>query len=79
MSFGPAHGPAGTIVTINGIGFNSGSTVKFNGKSATSVTHVSSVQLKAVVPSAATTGPITVTNTASPTGTVRSAANYTKT
>jgi hypothetical protein len=31
------------------------------------------------VPSSATTGPITVTNTTAPTGTVRSAANYTKT
>jgi hypothetical protein len=78
-NFSPASGPTGTMVTINGIGFNSSSTVKFNGTSAGSVTHVSAVQLKAAVPSTATSGPITVTNTASPTGTVRSATDFTKT
>jgi hypothetical protein len=77
--FAPASGPTGTVVTINGVGFNSSSTVKFNGAAASSVTHVSSTQLKATVPSSATTGPISVTNTTAPTGTVRSAANYTKT
>jgi hypothetical protein len=79
IGFSPSSGPAGTSVTINGIGFNSGSTVKFNGTGATSVTHTSSTVLKATVPSAATTGPITVTNTTGATGTVRSASNYTKT
>ena len=78
-SFSPASGPAGTVVTINGVGFNAGSTVKFHGTSATTVTFVSSSQLKATVPSAATTGPITVTNATAPTGTVGSATNYTKT
>jgi len=77
--FTPASGPTGTVVTINGAGFNSSSTVKFNGVAASKVVHVSSTQLKATVPSTATTGPITVTNTTAPTGTVRSAANYTKT
>jgi hypothetical protein len=77
--FSPAGGPAGTVVTINGIGFTAGSTVTFNGTSATSVTFVSSSQLKATVPSTATTGPIRVTNAAAPTGTVSSATNYTKT
>jgi IPT/TIG domain-containing protein len=66
-------------VTITGIGFNSSSIVKFNGTAASSVIHVSSTQLKATVPSTATTGPITVTNTTAPTGTVSSGANYTKT
>ncbi len=66
-------------MTINGVGFTATSTVKFNGTSAGSVTHVSSTQLKAAVPSTATTGPITVTNTTSPTGTVRSATSFTKT
>jgi len=66
-------------VTIIGVGFNSSSTVRFNGFTASSVVHVSSTQLKAIVPSTATTGPITVTNTTAPTGTVRSAVNYTKT
>src|SRR5215472_1185413 len=77
--FTPASGPTGTVVTINGVGFNSSSTVKFNGHAATSVVHVSATQLKATVPSTATTGPITVTNTTAPTGTVQSAVNYTKT
>jgi IPT/TIG domain len=76
--FSPASGPTGTVVTINGVGFNSSSAVKFNGVAASSVVHVSSTQMKATVPSTATTGPITVTNTAAPTGTVRSAVNYTK-
>lgn len=66
-------------MTINGVGFNSSSAVKFNGVAASSVVHVSSTQLKATVPSTATTGPITVTNTTAPTGTVRTAVNYTKT
>jgi hypothetical protein len=77
--FSPSSGPTGTVVTISGVGFNSSSTVKFNGTAATSVTHVSSTQLKATVPSTATTGPISVTNTSAPTGTVGSAASYTKT
>jgi hypothetical protein len=77
--FAPASGPTGTVVTINGVGFNGSSTVKFKGAAASSVTHVSATQLKATVPASATTGPITVTNTTAPTGTVRSAANYTKT
>ena len=77
--FTPASGPTGTVVTINGVGFNSSSTVKFNGHAATTVVHVSATQLKATVPSTATTGPITVTNTTAPTGTVQSAVNYTKT
>jgi hypothetical protein len=77
--FSPATGPTGTVVTINGVGFNSSSTVKFNGATASSVVHVSSTQLKATVPSTATTGPISVTNTTAPSGTVQSAVNYTKT
>src|SRR5215472_16727301 len=77
--FTPASGPIGTVVTVNGVGFNSSSIVKFNGHAATSVVHVSATQLKATVPSTATTGPITVTNTTAPTGTVQSAVNYTKT
>jgi large repetitive protein len=77
--FSPANGPNGTVVTVTGVGFNSSSMVKFNGAAASRVVHVSSTQLKATVPSTATTGPITVTNTTSPAGTVRSAANYSKT
>lgn len=76
-SFSPKTGPVGTVVTINGRGFNSSSAVKLNGTTATTVTHVSATRLKATVPAGATTGPITVTNTAAPVGTVRSAINYT--
>jgi hypothetical protein len=72
----PPSGPFGTLVTITGVGFNSSSTVAFNGISATNVAHDSSTQLKAVVPSAATTGPVTVTNSSTPTGTVQSASSY---
>jgi trimeric autotransporter adhesin len=78
-SFSPASGPTGTVVTINGVGFNAGSTVKFNGVTATSVTNTSASKLVAVVPAAATSGPITVTNTAAPVGTVASASSYTVT
>jgi hypothetical protein len=76
-SFTPAGRPVGSTVTINGLGFNSSSVVKFNGLAAT--THfVSATQLTAVVPSSATTGKISVTNTAAPVGTVYSAATFTK-
>jgi hypothetical protein len=78
-AFSPASGPVSTVVTINGIGFNASSKVKFNGTAASSVTHASATQLKATVPAAATTGPITVTNTTAPTGTVSSQAHYTVT
>jgi hypothetical protein len=77
-SFSPASGPAGTTVTINGVGFTSGSVVKFNGVTANK-TFVNSTKLTAVVPASATTGFITVTNTAAPVGTVTSATKFTKT
>jgi hypothetical protein len=75
--FTPASGPPGTAVTIAGIGFNNTSSVAFNGTPAASVTFVSASQLTATVPGSATTGPITVTNTAAPTGTVASRSSYT--
>jgi hypothetical protein len=78
-SFSPSSGPAGTVVTINGVGFTSTSTVKFNGVAAASVTHVSSTQLQATVPASAATGTISVTNTTAPKGTVKSAAKFTVT
>ena len=77
--FTPTSGPTGTVVTISGVGFNVSTTVKFHGTPATTVTHISTTQLKANVPTTATSGPITVTNTTAPTGTVTSAATYTKT
>jgi hypothetical protein len=78
-SFNPTSGPFGTVVLINGLGFNSTSAVKFNGVAATTVVHTSATQMKATVPSTASTGPITVTNGAPPIGTVRSATSYTVT
>ena len=59
-SFTPTHSLVGATVTINGSGFTVGSTVSFNGTLATSVTYVSASQVTAVVPTGATTGPITV-------------------
>ena len=53
--------------------------MKFNGVAASAVTFVSATQLKATVPQTATSGPVTVTNTGAPVGTVRSASNYTLT
>jgi hypothetical protein len=76
-SFSPTSGPAGTVVTINGIGFTSTSTVKFHGVAGTNIVHVSSTQLQATVPATATTGNITVTNTVAPKGTVTSPTAYT--
>jgi plastocyanin len=73
--FTPSSGPGGTAVTINGIGFNASSMARFHGTAA-ATTLVSSSQLKATLPATATTGPITVTNTTAPTGTVRSAGNF---
>ena len=61
--FDPSLGNAGTEITIAGYNFSSSSTVLFNGVSATGVSYDPSKpnQLKATVPSGATTGPITVT------------------
>ncbi|WP_370214713.1 IPT/TIG domain-containing protein [Mesoflavibacter profundi] len=72
-SFSPTSGSVGTTVTITGTGFTSGSTVDFNGVSAT-VTFVNATTLTSVVPSGATTGVITVTEAGC---TVNSATNFT--
>jgi hypothetical protein len=77
-SFSPTSGPFGTLVDIKGIGFAPGATVQFNG-TATTATFVGSGEVKATVPSTATTGPITLTNSGAPTGTVQSRASYTVT
>ncbi len=74
--FTPTSGAPGKLVTITGIGFTGSSSVKFNGVSAGSVTFVSSTKLKATVPAGAGTGPITVTNTAAPAGTVGAASSF---
>lgn len=75
-TFSPTLGAPGTSVTISGYNFAANSTVQFNGVAASSVTFVSANQLTAVVPSGATTGPITVTG---PGGTDTSYENFTVT
>ncbi len=76
-SFAPQSAAAGSKVTIKGIGFTPSSTVSFDGTPAAAVSFLSSKKLKAVVPGGIGTGPITVTNTASPAGTVSSAGPFT--
>ncbi len=75
--FSPASAAAGATVTIKGVGFTPGATVSFAGTPAASVIRSSSKKLRAVVPVGAGTGPITVTNTEAPAGTVASAATFT--
>jgi YD repeat-containing protein len=63
LSFTPQQGPVGTTVMIQGQGFSSTPTsdvVQFNGTAAT-VAAATATTLTAVVPSGATTGPISVT------------------
>jgi gliding motility-associated-like protein len=63
-SVNPASGPANTVVTIEGSGFEAGTgtiAVQFNGVNAAGFTVVSNTIIKAVVPSGAATGAITVT------------------
>ncbi len=76
-SFKPGLGAAGTKVTIKGVGFSAGATVAFGGVKASEVTVGSSKKIVALVPAGALAGPITVTNTASPAGTVSSAGSFT--
>jgi hypothetical protein len=61
--FSPATGPAGAQVTITGTGFGASqgtSNVQFNGANAASIASWSNTQIIAVVPSTATSGPVTV-------------------
>lgn len=59
----PTSGPVGTEVTINATANDlTGVTVTFNGVAATSITYVSSTQIKVIVPAGATSGNIVTTN-----------------
>jgi hypothetical protein len=60
-SFSPVIGPAGTTVTIGGINFGTGDTIKFGSVSA-SASVTANTQISATVPGGAVTGPITVTH-----------------
>ena len=76
-SFTPTSGPIGTSVVITGTNFSgtgfTTSSVKFNGLTATFTVN-SATQITATVPTAATTGPISVTT---PGGTATSTTNFT--
>jgi hypothetical protein len=63
--FLPLTGPVGTSVTITGTGFDDSSVatgVAFNGTAASSFSVDADTQITAVVPTGATTGPVTVTD-----------------
>ncbi len=61
-SFSPSKGANGAKVKIKGSGFTGTTAVTFNGTDAFSFSVDSNVQITAVVPVGATTGPIAVTN-----------------
>jgi len=58
-SITPASGPVGTLVTINGAGFTTASTVRFGALNAV-FTVVSNTLITATVPANATTGDVTI-------------------
>ncbi|MBI4657683.1 MAG: IPT/TIG domain-containing protein [Verrucomicrobia bacterium] len=58
--FSPTNGPAGTIVTIDGVNFSGLTAVKFGTANATKFALVSPTQIQATVPAGASTGPISV-------------------
>lgn len=74
-SFTPLLGPVGTTVTVSGRSFTNATAVRFNGINA-GFSFVTDTQLIAVVPSGATTGPLTVVT---PDGSGAASINYTVT
>ncbi len=73
----PASGSAGKQISIKGVGFAPGVGVSFGGVPAISVGRSSSTKLKVLIPAGALSGPVTVTNTQAPVGTVQAAASFT--
>jgi hypothetical protein len=71
-SFSPNNGPVGTTVTITGTNFTGTTAVRFNGTTA-AFSVVSATQIRATVPSGATTGNLQVT---SPSGTATSSQRF---
>lgn len=76
-SFSPDKGNVGTVVTIKGSGFTGVTHVKFNGKDATTFKVTDDATITATVPTGATTGRITVSNSGGNAAT--SATNFTVT
>lgn len=75
FSFAPAAGGAGTLVTIAGVNFDpaaAGNVVRFGGVAA-DVVSAAATEIRATVPAAAPTGPITVQTAA---GTAQSATPF---
>lgn len=75
-SFAPSSGIAGTVVTITGANFTGATSVKFNGVTASTFTVVSTTQIRATVPSGASSGKISVTTAG---GTAQSTGDFTVT
>jgi kumamolisin len=75
-SFTPATGGPGTAVTIVGTNLASASSITFGGAAATTITSDTATQIVVQVPTAAVTGPITITT---PQGSVTSKTNFTVT
>ena len=71
--FDPGSGVVGTAVTVTGSSFTNATRVRFNGVDATNFTVINNSQLTALVPTNATTGPISVI---APGGTGVSAENF---
>jgi hypothetical protein len=69
----PATGPAGTSVMITGTSLSGTTAVRFNGTAASSFVVNSATSLTAIVPTGATTGPVTVTT---PCGTATSPTSF---
>jgi hypothetical protein len=64
FGFSPGFGPVGTSVTITGANFNVGTpSVRFGGVPTATPTGITFSQLTAIVPSGATSGPVTLTTT----------------
>ncbi len=61
--FSPAYGKAGDSITVNGYNFSTATGLSFNGHGAAWTSQPSATQITIQVPSGATTGVITVTNT----------------
>jgi subtilase family serine protease len=78
VSFSPQRATANSTVLITGVGFTKSAEVFFDGTRA-EATWASPTKLKAIVPSEAGSGPITVENGLAPSGVVASDASFTVT